>query len=1112
MKKLILFLIACIWIIPSQVKGQSAPCLFEQQLTQINSDDQSKSQLEFIDNEIKDKLEFYKSARVTAPNMTTIPVVVYVIHDNKALGVAENISDNQVMSQIAALNGYYANQNLRFCLATKAGTGALPNTIGGTMTQPGIFHVNSTTLTNHFTATDQQAIVNVAPAAINAERYLRIWVVKSINGTSSGILGYSVLPYTSAIFDGIVMRYDAFGDVTNPSCGCSLYPNYDKGKSLAHEVGHYLNLYHIWNGGCSTDLYNGGDKVFDTPPAGAANFSCILGTNSCTFDSNNDDVTNFMDYGNDNCKDHFTTGQKDRIWAALNLYRSTLISTSNQIYTGTCGSENLISGDFFPSTYSACTNTTTVTFTPVVVNQPGASYLWDFGDGTATSNSMIGSHIYNSNNGGQPFIVTLNITYNGSTSSSSAKIYVITCSSINNERNWYFSNSNSFTFANGIPERNDSLPTTHTCGEGSAIVSNASGTTLFYTNGVDIWNGSYAKINTGNPLFGHTSSLDGVVIVPNPNPSFPNQYYIFTKDWGGGTNGFRYSIVNVSGTTVTTGTPFNQAITVAGYDTVSTGALKTNESVKVLQHCNGYYIFTTAFKNNQEWLLVFNLTASSSVPILSHQFLVGNMTSTLQNAYTTTALEVSPDGNTIALSKYFFDLTNLFRFNKFTGQITSNFATVNKRAYNTAFSPDSKLLYFIEAGGVHQYNIANNNLFQLSIPNGSPGVLQLGPDNKIYGNFTNKEYVSAIHNPNNACTVTSPNNCNYEAAAGPRLNTLTVWALPNMLTGLGTTYNNTISFYTQNCYTYTFTPNFCGPGFNWNFGDPASGATNNVSTNTIAQHVFSGEGNFTVTLKDSGNNVLLTIPVAVGFTPPTIQGNSEACLTGINTTNNFITLDPGFQASWAASGGVISGVSNSNEVTINWSSLPGTVTLTLTSPTGCVKTITKTITANCTNACPDTMTLNTTEAVSPATHKAGITIITNGNYLVNSGSTITLRAGNAVIIKPDSTILSGSTFVAKILDCASKFKNESGEESEIRINMEMVLFPNPTRDLATIRLTNGEFNRVTINTIEGRTIFKEKFEAKTEFEFNTGNLKTGIYIVSIETSEGQIISKKLIKE
>jgi len=102
------------------------------------------------------------------------------------------------------------------------------------------------------------------------------------------------------------------------------YP-YTEGYTGVHEVGHYFGLYHTFENGCS----NPGDSVDDTPYQSYANTGCPSTPYSC---GSNDDVGNYMDYMDDVCMNHFTTGQQDRIQWALGTYRPTMYS--NFVYTG----------------------------------------------------------------------------------------------------------------------------------------------------------------------------------------------------------------------------------------------------------------------------------------------------------------------------------------------------------------------------------------------------------------------------------------------------------------------------------------------------------------------------------------------------------------------------------------------------------------------------------------------------------------------------------------------------------------------------------------------------------------------------------------------------------
>jgi hypothetical protein len=178
------------------------------------------------------------------------------------------------------------------------------------------------------------------------KRYLNVWVVRSINstGVNGTITGYSQFPWqavTNAATDGIIMDYHYI-------------KKFD--KTLSHEVGHYLGLYHTFQDGCSANQSLQGDLLSDTPPAAAANFGWNTSSNTCHNDVPDlpDMIENFMDYS-----DHhflFTPQQVKRMRSFLFSNRASLLTPENQLSTlGYC-SDNAAAGIKEISSFSAVVN------------------------------------------------------------------------------------------------------------------------------------------------------------------------------------------------------------------------------------------------------------------------------------------------------------------------------------------------------------------------------------------------------------------------------------------------------------------------------------------------------------------------------------------------------------------------------------------------------------------------------------------------------------------------------------------------------------------------------------------------------------------------------------
>jgi len=280
-------------------------------------------------------------AIATSPTMGTrdtlkdeviiIPVVVHVLYNNNG----QNISNDQVLSQIVALNNDYrrlnadtantpapfrnvaADTRIVFCMAKVDPEGNYTTGILHKYTKESVFLPDDKMKFSKTGGDD----------AWDATRYLNIWVCNLFDRT----LGYAVLPGSSANKDGVVIKYSVFG-----TTGTVTAP-YDKGRTATHEIGHWLGLHHLWG-----DNNCGDDGISDTPQQEASNRYCPVfpHLSSCSINGFGDMFMNFMDFTDDGCMNMFTQGQKSEMRSlfALGNARNSFLNSS------VCDSSNAQAG------------------------------------------------------------------------------------------------------------------------------------------------------------------------------------------------------------------------------------------------------------------------------------------------------------------------------------------------------------------------------------------------------------------------------------------------------------------------------------------------------------------------------------------------------------------------------------------------------------------------------------------------------------------------------------------------------------------------------------------------------------------------------------------------
>lgn len=225
-----------------------------------------------------------------------IPVVFNVLYRT----AAQNVSQAQLQSQIDVLNEDYAGTNADHNLTTTYNTVKAGN-IGVRFVLDQVIR-KSTTKTS-WTTNDAMKKANGGIAPTSPTTKLNIWVCN----LGGGILGYAQFPGGASATDGVVLDDNATGRT-----GTAAAP-FNKGRTATHEVGHWLNLRHIWG-----DATCGNDQVGDTPLHNTANYGCPAAGHKSTCTGTPVEMTmNYMDYTDDACMYMFSLGQRSRMLAVF---------------------------------------------------------------------------------------------------------------------------------------------------------------------------------------------------------------------------------------------------------------------------------------------------------------------------------------------------------------------------------------------------------------------------------------------------------------------------------------------------------------------------------------------------------------------------------------------------------------------------------------------------------------------------------------------------------------------------------------------------------------------------------------------------------------------------
>lgn len=319
MRKVYLVLLACSFIVVSCKKQDSSAtaanevsegteaaitqrqCAASDVLNmQLAADPEMRSRRAAIEESTRRFIETKASGRLVN-GVLEIPVVVNVVYRTSA----ENISQTQIQSQIDVLNEDFGNTNLDR-VNTPLEFVDEQATVGFRFVLAAVnrkyANKRSWSLNDDMKRSSKGGIDPTDPS-----QNLNIWVVNKMTYFGGTILGYAQFPGGNPATDGVVIGYNFFGRTGTVSAP------FNKGRTATHEVGHWMNLNHIWG-----DATCGNDNVADTPPHNTQNYGCPSYPHKSTCTGTPNEMTmNYMDYTDDACMYMFSNGQSERMKATF---------------------------------------------------------------------------------------------------------------------------------------------------------------------------------------------------------------------------------------------------------------------------------------------------------------------------------------------------------------------------------------------------------------------------------------------------------------------------------------------------------------------------------------------------------------------------------------------------------------------------------------------------------------------------------------------------------------------------------------------------------------------------------------------------------------------------